>query len=618
MSDLGLDAYWRWADATDYAYSDGKGGNWYVQLLIEFKPGINNGAQALLQFLRGGGIGFVAQPYVLSGSRYCTAWVARKAISTLPAFVARFKLGLAIQLPVQNDHAFDLEKFLKTKSEFKNKSLFESMKNIYRSFFPATSALFKDQKVVLAIIDDRIEINHPEFLDASNNSRIGLWWDQTSNRTNLSPVPNFGYTLLKQTLPFVDAHQLRSAYHGTHVASLAGGRTSPSYRARHDNALAAATSAKDAASDVAMAVVMLPNLTVADTSGGALGVNVLDAMTFLLQNVPATAKLVVNLSFGYQGGPHNGTSLLECALDELAEKYKDRLTIVLPAGNSFDSQCHANFDIQENDKYSLTWRVLPDDKTPSHLEIWLPTDALYKVSVLDPLGNTLAGNIAIGTHTLWRQGGQVNGGVWLDPLPANGNGKQMAFVALAPTRSSSGKPTAMHGDWIIHIHNKSASKKIEAVHAWIERDNATFGNKTRGRQSYLVDASRLRDKSALILPTAEITGYGSLNGIATGKGATVVGGYCVRTNKPAAYSGEGTLTGDVRSPDWVAPSEVSQVLKGILGASNHPAGLIRLSGTSVAAPLYTRALINASLPSLAARIVPGSHHPTGTHNKIPL
>ena len=34
--------------------------------------------------------------------------------------------------------------------------------------------------------------------------------------------------------------------------------------------------ATDAASDAPMAVVMLPDLTVADTSGGALGVNVPD------------------------------------------------------------------------------------------------------------------------------------------------------------------------------------------------------------------------------------------------------------------------------------------------------------------------------------------------------
>lgn len=652
MSNPRVDLYARWGDATNYIYSDAQAPNWFVQVLIEFKEKLayNNLAEELNRRLRANHCGFVAKPYRhpgKPGARYCTAWIARNRILTLPTdLVERYKLGVAVQ---PNDaytsteffsNPATFEKTIKVILNSSDDELLPVQSNrARRTFKPVNPSAFDEKSVVLAIIDDAVAIDHPEFLDAIGQSRVGLWWDQTTNGFAASQggaVPNFGYTLLKQDLPLVDTKGLRASYHGTHVASLAGGRTSPSYRARRDGFAVAAAAPLDAASDVAMAMVMLPNLTVADTSGGALGVNVLDAITFLLQNVPAAAHLVVNLSFGHHAGPHNGTSVLECALAELVANYKNRLTIVLPAGNSFDSQCHASFDVEKNDHHTLTWRVLPEDKTPSYLEIWLPAGSQCDVTVTNPQGQVVAANIAMNNGCTWPDGANVTGGVWLDSNPANGNGKQMVLVAMAPTISAASapgataKPTALHGDWTIQIHNRSDNKKIQEAHAWVERDNSSFGRKNKGRQSYLVDANRARERRATAPMPSQITGYGSLNAIATGYAAVVVGAYEVRSGKASAYSGAGTNSGSLRSPDLAAPGEITPLLKGVLGVGNHGTGMVRLSGTSVAAPLYTRSFINSIATSAAdsvatvATVVAGpcnvttGYHPVTGRSRLPL
>jgi hypothetical protein len=98
---------------------------------------------------------------------------------------------------------------------------------------------------------------------------------------------------------------------------------------------------------------------------------------------------VINFSFGNVAGPHDGTSDLEQAIDEIIRKRREiaRLEVVIPSGNSHLARLHAQitFDAEAPEDQAdrsdgnrgayqadLNWRVLPDDRTPSFLEIWLP------------------------------------------------------------------------------------------------------------------------------------------------------------------------------------------------------------------------------------------------------
>ena len=583
MTAVHVDPYWKWAVATGYAHTGAgdKGGNTWVPLLVELvmaddKP---NQALALHQQLQNSAFkGFVPAVYRKPGVVYCTAWVARDGISSLPsAFVRRFKLGLAANAVDQ--------------------PLEPSFESIKESMTGGIKNALSGAACVLAIIDDYVHCDHPAFQTGEGASRIELMWDQADNQSTLTNPPNYGYRkLLKDPRSWCTASNKTAASHGTLVAGIAGGRVTPGFRMRRSSPLLFAGAAQtDAASDAPMAVVMLPNSTVADTSGGALGVNVLDALTFLVNNVDADTHLLVNLSFGTMAGAHDGTGILESALEDLMIKRKGKLTIVLPSGNSFESQCHAQFSLKEKADHWLTWRVLPDDKTCSYLELWLDRDAHISVELQSPDGRQTLTLSTGGNQAVSRQGSTAFAGMWEDP-PAPGSAKKRVLIALAPTRCMNDAPCTQHGDWTVQVTNED-NKSIDLVHAWVERDNASFGQRTRGRQSYLVDKDSRRQPSRGFLAASEsasgITGFGSLNSIGTFPSATVVSGYNLKSDSVANYSGAGSNgAGHVRAPNYAAPSEESLMLKGLPSVGNAANAVVRLGGTSVATPYATRLIFN--------------------------
>ena len=88
---------------------------------------------------------------------------------------------------------------------------------------------------------------------------------------------------------------------------------------------------------------------------------------------------MINLSYGLLAGPHDGTDAMEVFIRQLIIDCQNEgfpLRVVLPAGNSYLGRIHAQFSFQSvGDVEELRWRVQPDDRTPSFLEIWLPKPA---------------------------------------------------------------------------------------------------------------------------------------------------------------------------------------------------------------------------------------------------
>ena len=126
--------------------------------------------------------------------------------------------------------------------------------------------------------------------------------------------------------------------------------------------------------------VQLPKGVTKGTSGGLLTPAALDAMHFILNRADQIASdestgslpVVVNLSYGIIAGPHDGSSLLERAIDQLIATRPTALRVVLPAGNYYLSRCHAQFDLAAGASKVLRWRIQPDDKAESAVDVWLP------------------------------------------------------------------------------------------------------------------------------------------------------------------------------------------------------------------------------------------------------
>jgi hypothetical protein len=91
----------------------------------------------------------------------------------------------------------------------------------------------------------------------------------------------------------------------------------------------------------------------------------------------ASCPIVLNLSYSTIAGPHDGSALLEAAINQLIASRATPLRVVLPAGNHYLARCHARFAMPAAKPLlhpikSLQWRVQPDNQSASFAEIWLP------------------------------------------------------------------------------------------------------------------------------------------------------------------------------------------------------------------------------------------------------
>jgi hypothetical protein len=377
--------------------------------------------------------------------------------------------------------------------------------------------------------------------------------------------------------------------------------------------------------------VHLPSWVTANPSNGLLEAHAVAGFLYIMAaaiQVAATygkkglLPLVVNLSYGVNHGPHNGSSLFERTIDFLIGLWSAPITMVLPAGNDHLARCHAGFELAAGGTRHLQWRVLPDDATHSFLEIWLPAGGKVSVTVSTPDGTVLgtinAGNAPLVWKPPWASVPLLR--VKYPGTPSFG-GRIKISVALAPTTSldPATMPVAPSGTWQIAVENVGGAQV--SIDSWIWRDHSPFGYPIRGRQSRFEDPLYKRfdePKGNLYEVDDVLSAYvkrdGSMNGLATGSKPAVVGG-CRQSNLRAApYSAGGLTPGARGGPDVTSWSEWSVACRGMLATGTRSRSVIAVNGTSVAAPQVTRwiaeQMTNANPSDRAAVVTKGALHPT--------
>jgi hypothetical protein len=382
-------------------------------------------------------------------------------------------------------------------------------------------------------------------------------------------------------------------------------------------------------SDCPIVGVQLPGRVVRDTSGAMLTPYALWGLVYILLRSLAYSKgaagdvpVVVNLSYGLFNGPHDGTSVFELAVDAIVRLWnaahpQGQLCVVLPAGNNFLWRTHAHFELEPKAKKHLHWRVVPDDRTPSTVEIWLPHEPILgpkpsaTVQVTAPDGTT-SGPMNLGDPDFeQRSQGAGLPVVWTvryQTAAATGSRPQI-MVNIAPTAAYNprvpGEAVAASGVWHIDITNTGPAAKFNA---WIHRDDTPFGWRVLGRQSYFDDPhySRftktgrdLEEDNAAGYPLSYVRRLGTINGLATGARTVVIAGCRKSDLRMARYSAAGPF---VVNPAWTRPflqrtgpdpdasavSEDSPARRGILAAGTRSNTVAAMGGTSVAAPQATR------------------------------
>lgn len=333
--------------------------------------------------------------------------------------------------------------------------------------------------------------------------------------------------------------------------------------------------------------------------------------------------LILNFSYGWSANRHDGNSSFEVAVEDLlqARKAVQPLTeLVMPTGNNFDKRMHASFtnsDMREG-VLKFGWNLLPDDRTSSYLEMWLPKgfdpDG-WQVTVTPPAGAVLDAPAIINiTPDPTQFGGDPRRFTELEVAGANigqlsvdkhRGSRWRVLVALVPTvpMAPEGRRSAV-GLWTIIVHTGGdALPEGQALNVWVQRDDDPTQLGTGGQQSYLVDFNPAPPARGVFYdpdaPLGPVRGYGCLNGIGTSPSTLRVAGYDQITGRPAAYSGssaigvlpDGTVTLGPEMPFMSAVSDQGAFRPGLPSIGVLSGSGARIVGTSAAAASASRLFV---------------------------
>ncbi len=616
----GQDPHLAWAEADRFAgyrvKPQGKPPTW-LPIVIELTPGAS--VPALVQ---ASNVKWLQIPRVylnLPTLRFCTAHVKRRFFEKLRSDAALRRLILRFELGLPVGH---------------------HTQPIHDPCTPDSRPVSAPDRLsgkVLGLIDGGLAFANQVFLDPQGRTRVKHFWRQDDtqdgdwpgnephHRTPLDPARagprprdmGYGHELSGAAIQAAMAahtHQGRldeeglyrdlqlwelskPVSHGTHVMSLACGQGNPLQPVDDD------------ASRCDLIAVQFDVANVRDTSGGAMNASVLDALMYILARCTPEAQLVVNISWGTLAGPHDGSSILEAAMDQLIGLLDGRLQVTVPAGNAYQSQTHANGTLAPGASLPLHWRVLPDDRTQSFLELWIPYGAEgVTLSVTPPGHDQPLPPLRMGASGVWLGAhGLPACGVIYPKTSALGLGSTCALIALAPTFSRRAKAaTAPFGSWTVTLKNGGTEPVV--FDGYIERDDVALGQNTGARQSRFEDARY--DTSGNVESFVDhpdnptpIRRSGTFNSLSTGQKTVSVGGVRRQVSangdfarysprKPDPDAGRPQRAGVRKVPDTLAASDDNAALWGVLGAGSLSGSAVRLAGTSSAAPQEARRLIN--------------------------
>lgn len=516
--------------------------------------------------------------------------------------------------------------------------------------------------VVMAVIDDGIPFAHANFSAADDSgTRIDYCWSQAAPSDNEGTIL-FGREFTREMInDMVRTHDgdEDAVYREAGVLSRPGRPPMALSRmhAHGGHVLDTAAGRWDAETDrkVRIIAVELPSSAVLDTSGFGTDMFVLSAMHYIFDRADRIAAecgvdslpLVINFSFGVTGGPHDGNTAIEAAIQELIaarRKTGAPTALVMPSGNVFLDRTHAvlterHFGSDRSAK--LSWLLQPGDRTSSFMEMWLPAGADpsgLSVSVSDPDGKTVLDREILLPEAANRDARP--GYTDTEPLSQNGrdfgqfsvdkyrNNRWRIMIALAPTEfdgDRTARQPAKAGEWTIKISLNPGSgarlpsftdgegrdgKVAGGIQCFIQRDIQYGSGNTGALQSHFVDPLNLPyNKWGGPMVTDSVSGggmavvrrFGSLNGMATGKATLVAGGFDELTGLASLYSSAGALRYDhdgrpIQVGKQVTVSAVtdrSPALPGVVGAGTRSGIMFSMNGTSVAAPLVCRQLCTA-------------------------
>ncbi|SDJ18833.1 hypothetical protein [Aliiruegeria lutimaris] len=483
-------------------------------------------------------------------------------------------------------------------------------------------------KAILGVIDNGLPFAHRAFLDTNGKTRISHLWLQSARALPSDRVPvgreiTNGEIDALRTAHGADERRLyrsvgaidgdmpevgrlldHHATHGGHILGLAGGN-------------GARLPGPELGDDIQIVAVQLPNTVAWDTSGFGKEMFMLSALHYIFARASEIARdcgvagelpLVVNFSYGWSAGRHDGRSEMEAAIQQMLARRRQvqpETAVVMPTGNTFDSDMHARVAASDFEEGTarVGWRLLPDDRTSSYLEIWLPEEfdpQGWQVRLIPPPGSgPLTGTaIDISADPELDPVGDLRRFVELErdghnlgqlSVDFHRGSRWRVIVAMIPTAETGTDRRLPSGLWTIEIARGHGTPigESEALYLWLQRDDDPRALGMGGRQSHLEGASGM------------VRGFGCLSAICSAPDATRVAGLQGGTGQPAAYSSGGgldRLSGNPvawgAQPDFAALSDQGPSRPGLPSLGTISGSGARLVGTSAAAALASRWMVS--------------------------
>ncbi|MEL6550651.1 MAG: hypothetical protein AAFQ54_10450 [Pseudomonadota bacterium] len=462
--------------------------------------------------------------------------------------------------------------------------------------------------VVLGIIDDGIPFAHAALAD-----RVEAVWLQ-GMKADGSGTVRFGRELTRESIA-----DLRSAHGADEDAAYraAGALGGDDLRAQsaligdaaHGAHTLGALASEGEVNSRIIAVDLPPDVTW-NTFGHGKEAFIISALHYIFDRADRLAAahgrdalpMVINLSYGFAGGGHDGEGIIEAALDELVEARRARAptAVTMPSGNGYLDRGHAAL---APGAAPLAWVLPPDDQTSTFLEAWWPagvTPAL-RLHGPGPDHGDPGPVIAELSQVTYRETKEITWqGRVVGQLSAEEtrSGSWRALVALAPTDAKGDAAPA--GRWHVSLPASAGAP----ARLRIQRDLSYGRGYTGARQSYFDDPrNALFTRNGALAETdtagAAVTREGAFNGMATGNTSLIVGGAKGWGSGAETYGGAAAAT-DAAQTDLSV--EISHTLAemGRLGLASRSGPRHRMTGTSMAAPA-----IGAALAATIAGAEPG-------------
>jgi subtilisin family serine protease len=413
---------------------------------------------------------------------------------------------------------------------------------------------------IIGMLDWGFDFAHVEFLDGPH-TRFRWLWDQRGGATATSPQP-YGYgrewdsAAINRALATPDPYatlgydpaeidRLAHGTHGTHTLGIACGNGR------------ASGSRASAAPDASIIAVHLrgDDTHSSDTLGDSA--RILEAVDYVFKRA-GSSSVVINMSLGRCGGPHDRSPLVVRGLDTLLAEAPGR-AVVMSAGNYYASGQHASAQLRDGSAVEWGWQVDQPIGDVAELEIWYGGHDELTVELHDP-GRTCVCRLAAGDEHVGREHGRVVLSAFHRRRDPNNDDNVVDLFLW---------PTATPGTWCVRL---LPSHIVDGeVHGWIERVY-------RGQQSRFTSPDPLF----------------TTNTICNGRRTLAVAAYNPRTvnRLPARFSSAGPARDLHPKPDLAAPGVGITAARStvVVNGRRQRDRLTTMSGTSMAAPHVTAAV----------------------------